>query len=185
MSENENKTMNNDEMTENEAQTAEKADKSPEELCRELCCPTCNVKAEAEDIRLRALAEMDNFKKRLQRDYDERMQYAAEKVLADLIPSLDSLDLAIRYADQSPASKDMLTGITMTRKLLLDALKPHGFERIGSEGEAFDPEIHEAVAYEERNDMDAGLVSTLHQSGYKLKNRLLRPAKVSVSKKEE
>ena len=70
----------------------------------------------------------------------------------------------------------------MTRKLLLDALKNHGFDVAGEVGEPFNPDVHDAVSYEERDDMEPGLVSTLHQRGYRLKDRLLRPAKVSVSR---
>lgn len=159
------------------------AGKSLEEQCRESVCPVCPDKAEAEDARLRALAEMENFKKRLQRDHDEQIRYATENVLADLLPALDSLDLAIQYGSRNEACKDMLTGITMTRKLLLDSLKPHGLNVVGAEGELFNPEIHEAVAYEDRDDLQEGHVSSLHQRGYQLKERLLRPAKVSVSRK--
>lgn len=128
---------------------------------------------------------MENFKKRLQRDHDEQMRYAAESVLSDLLPALDSLDLAIQYGSREAACKDLLTGVTMTRKLLLDSLKSHGFSPAGEEGRAVRPELHEAVSYEEREDMEPGMVSTLHQRGYRLKERLLRPAKVSVSRKPE
>ncbi len=166
-----------------ETEAATVPDNDLRRRCEETICPECPVRAEAEDVRLRALAEMDNFRKRLQREKDEQMKYAAEGVLADLLPALDSLDLAIQYGGHEEACKGMLTGISMTRKLLLDALKPHGLLPVGEEGETFDPEIHEAVCHEERDDMDAGLVSTLHQRGYRLKERLLRPAKVSVSRK--
>lgn len=159
------------------------AEKTLEEQCRETLCPVCPDKAEAEDARLRALAEMENFKKRLQREHDEQMRYATESVLADLLPALDSLELAIQYGSREEACKDMLMGVTMTRKLLLDSLKPHGFSTVGEKGEEFNPDIHEAVAYEERDDIDAGLVASLHQRGYQLKERLLRPAKVSISRK--
>ena len=152
------------------------------EQCRESVCPSCTVKAEADDARLRALAEMENFKKRLQRDHDEHRRYAAESVLADLLPALDSLDLAIQYGGADPACQNLLTGVSMTRKLLLDSLKPHGFEPVGEIGQTFNPDIHEAVSYEDREDMEPGLVATVHQKGYILKDRLLRPAKVSVSR---
>ena len=144
---------------ENLAETAQAPEKTLEEQFREEICPTCTVKAEADETRLRALAEMENFKKRIQRDHDEYMRYASEPVLKDLLP------------------------VIMTRKLLLDALKNHGFDVAGEVGEPFNPDVHDAVSYEERDDMEPGLVSTLHQRGYRLKDRLLRPAKVSVSRK--
>ena len=82
---------------ENLTEPAQVPEKTLEEQCREEICPTCTVKAEADETRLRALAEMENFKKRIQRDHDEYMRYASEPVLKDLLPALDSLDLAIQY----------------------------------------------------------------------------------------
>ena len=76
----------------------------------------------------------------------------------------------------------MLMGVEMTRKLLLDALKTHGLEVVGRPGEPFDPELHEAMGQEESAEMDEGHILNVMQKGYKLKERLLRPAKVMVSK---
>ena len=153
-----------------------------ERLGREQICPTCDTGREAEETRLRALAEMDNFKKRLQRERDEQVRYAAENVLADLLPTLDNLDLALQYGSRVEACKDMLTGVEMTRKLLLDALKNHGLEVVGREGDPFNPEHHEAMGQEESAEMDNGHILRVMQKGYKLRERLLRPAKVIVSK---
>ena len=153
-----------------------------ERLCREQICPTCDTGREAEETRLRALAEMDNFKKRLQRERDEQVRYAAENVLADLLPTLDNLDLALQYGSRVEACKDMLTGVEMTRKLLLDALKNHGLEVVCREGDPFNPEHHEAMGQEESAEMDNGHILRVMQKGYKLRERLLRPAKVIVSK---
>ncbi|MEG2173380.1 MAG: nucleotide exchange factor GrpE [Desulfovibrionaceae bacterium] len=154
-----------------------------EALARQYVCPTCPQKAEVDDERLRALAEMENFKKRLTREHEDQLRYAAEKVLADLLPTLDNLDLALQYGSQHEACKDMLMGVEMTRKLLLDAVRQHGLEPVGQEGEEFSPALHEGLTFDLRDDMDEGLVSTVLQRGYKLKDRLLRPAKVSISKK--
>ena len=144
-------------------------------------CPACPSRAEMDDLRLRTMAEMENFKRRLQREQDEKSKYAVESVLADLLPALDSLDLAICYA-KPDKDASLLQGITMTRKLLLDALKPHGLVPVGEPGEAFDHELHEAIGEEERADLPAAHVAALLQRGYKLKDRLLRPAKVMVSR---
>ncbi len=153
------------------------------ELCLEHICPSCSVKDEADQTRLRALAEMENYKKRLAREHEEQLTYAAEKVLSSLLPSLDNLDLALQYGGQNEACKDMLMGIEMTRKLLLEAVKNHGLEPVGEVGEAFTPELHEGLIFETRDDMDENHVSNVMQRGYKLKGRLIRPAKVSISKK--
>lgn len=152
------------------------------ELARDYICPTCPEKTEIDNERLRALAEMDNFKKRLTREHEDQLRYAAEKVLADLLPTLDNLDLALQYGSQHEACKDMLMGVEMTRKLLLDAVRQHGLEPVGQEGEEFDPALHEGLSFDQRDDMQDGHVSKVLQRGYKLKDRLLRPAKVSISK---
>ena len=172
------------ESEEKEIPVSEPAPEEPENLqarCEAEICPSCTVKAEADDIRLRALAEMENFKKRLQREKDEQVKYAAENVLADLLPVLDNLELAIQYGSKEAACRDLLTGVEMTRKIFLDVLKQHGLVPIGEEGEIFNPELHEAVARAPRADMEEGHIAQLHHRGYQLKERLLRPAKVSVS----
>lgn len=145
--------------------------KSPEEMAR----------AEVEDMRLRMAAEMDNFKKRLTRDHQEQVRYAAEKVLSDLLPALDNLDLAIQYGSAHEACKDMMQGIEMTRKQLLDAVAKSGLVSLGEKGEAFDPAVHEAIGVEAAPDVEPGSVSRVLQRGYKLHDRLLRPAKVMVN----
>ena len=146
----------------------------PQESAEERC------KAELNEMRLRAAAEMDNFKKRLAREHEEQMRYAAEKVLGDLLPTLDNLDLALRYGSSHEACKDMLQGVAMTHKLLLSAVEKHGLKPVGEEGEEFNPSIHEAVGFEDRADFAPNSVARVLQSGYKLGDRLLRPAKVMV-----
>ena len=174
--------------TEDHHNTAETHDEAKEDFalnpdeCRALVCPQCDTFKEAEGIRLRALAEMDNFKKRLQKEKDEQMAYAAESVLADLLPSLDNLDLAIQYGSKEEACQNTLMGVEMTRKLFLDAIKKHGLETIAQIGEAFDPELHEALSQEESDSIPAGHIVSVMQRGYILRGRLLRSAKVSVSK---
>ena len=150
--------------------------------CKALICPTCTIHKEAEDTRIRALAEMENFKKRLQKEKDEQMAYVAESVLADLLPTLDNLDLALQYGSKNEACKDTLMGVEMTKKLLLEAVKKHGLEPVGKIGEAFNPEFHESIAQEEHTEIPDGHIISVMQKGYVLKGRLLRSAKVSVCK---
>ena len=147
---------------------------SAESIIEERC------KAELTELRLRNAAEMDNFKKRLTREHEEQMRYAAEKVLGDLLPTLDNLDLALRYGSKSEACKDMLQGVAMTHKLLLEAVEKHGLKPLGEEGEEFDPNVHEAVGFEDRPDFAPNSVARVLQRGFKLGDRLLRPAKVMV-----
>lgn len=136
---------------------------------------------EIEDMRLRMAAEMDNYKKRLDRNHQEQMRYASEKVLSDLLPALDNLDLALQYGSQHEACKDMMQGIEMTRKQLLDAVGKSGLVAVGQKGEVFNPEIHEAIGMEAEPSLEKGAVSRVLQRGYKLNDRLLRPAKVMVN----
>jgi molecular chaperone GrpE len=155
-------------------------------------CPRClaaeeaaaRAVAEAEDTRLRALAEADNLRKRLLREKEEAMRYIASSVLMDILPGLDNLDLALEHAKNSEACKDFFIGVEMTRKLLLESLKKHGLEPVGAPGELFDPAIHEAVSLVDDPGTPDGAVCALLSRGYRLQDRLLRPAKVVVCKKQ-
>lgn len=153
-------------------------------LCRESVCPECDVHKEAETIRLRALADSENVKKRLLRENEEMKKYAGESILADLLPVLDNLDLALAHTDGlADSCKNFVIGVDMTRKLFLDAVKGHGLEAVeASVGSDFDPEVHEAVGTVEKDGLGDNQIAQIVQGGYFLKGRLLRPAKVMVNK---
>lgn len=153
-------------------------------LCKESVCPECDVFKEAESIRLRALADSENVKKRLLRETEELKKYAGESILADLLPILDNLDLALAHTDNLSAEcKNFVVGVDMTRKIFLDAVKNHGLEAVQAGiGVEFDPEIHEAVGTVEEPSLQNNQVAQVVQNGYRLKGRLLRPAKVMVNK---
>ena len=159
------------------------ADETPQVPGELEVCQICQMKKDAEEARLRALAELDNARKRLIREKEESIRYAAEKVLADILPSLDNLDLALKHAGNDPASRNLVTGVEMTRKLMLDSLKKHGLTPVGAPGEEFNPALHEAVGMVQDPSVPEGHVSALLACGYKLHDRLLRPARVTVSKK--
>ncbi|MDR1945929.1 MAG: nucleotide exchange factor GrpE [Desulfovibrio sp.] len=152
-------------------------------LCRERICPSCPEKKEVEEERLRAAADLDNARKRLAREREEQVRFAAEAVLTGIIPSLDNLDLALQYASPNAACKDFVVGVRMTRKLMGDTLAAQGLEQIGQVGDEFNPAVHEAVGTEDSPDVLEGHVCKLLTSGYKLRERLLRPARVMVCKK--
>lgn len=169
-------------------QEGPKVDLSEEELaalCKAHVCPSCSVMAEAEDIKLRALADNENFKRRIQRETEEVRKYATESVLADLLPVLDNLALAIEHAGSDAACKNIVMGVDMTRKMFLDTLKKHGLECVGACGEAFDPNVHEAIGTVCEPGKDEGCVAKVAQAGYVLKGRIIRPAKVLVNKLPE
>lgn len=131
--------------------------------------------------RLRMAAEMDNFKKRLTREHQEQIRYAGEKVLSALLPALDNLDLALQYGSDNEACQNMVQGLEMTRKQLLEAVGKSGLVALGERGEAFDPAIHEAIGIFPDESLEKGAVSQVMQRGYKLNDRTLRPAKVMVN----
>lgn len=154
-----------------------------ERECRARLCPDCPVQKEAADARLRALAEVDNAKKRMEREHSEQARFAAEGVLSDILPSLDNLELALQHASGNEACKDFVTGVRMTRKLLDEALAGHGLKTVGERGEEFNPALHEAMGMVNDHEVPDGHISSLLARGYQLNGRLLRPAKVMVCRK--
>ena len=145
---------------------------------QEQICRRCQ---ELEEQHLRTLAEMDNFKKRLTREKEEQARYAAEAVLADILPALDNFDLALAYGRNNDAYKDLMTGLELAQKSLLETLARHGLAQVGEVGDAFNPEVHEALTQEPNAEIPAGHISQIFQKGYTLKGRIVRPAKVIVS----
>lgn len=157
-----------------------------ERLCRENVCINCPEKQSMDQEVLRVKADADNFRKRMSKEKEQYCKFATEELLQDIIPVIDNLELALKHGEQVEACKDLVQGVDMTLKVMLDTLKKHGLEQVDvAPGQAFDPTWSEAMAEEERDDMEKGLVCQVMQKGYKLKDRLLRPAKVTVSKKCE
>ena len=166
-----------------EGEAGAQAEEQPEALtAEEFQKKLDEAKAAVLDIRMRSQAELENFKKRLEREHSDHLKYASEKVMKDLVPTLDNLELAITYGSKSEVCEDMMKGIVMTQTLLLEACGRHGLSVVGKEGEPFDPALHEAVMTEDRADLEPGTVSRVMQSGYQLEGRILRPAKVVVNK---
>ncbi|MGE4551981.1 MAG: nucleotide exchange factor GrpE [Desulfovibrionaceae bacterium] len=153
-----------------------------EDLCRRHVCPNCDVARQAEDKLLRGLADAENLKKRLNREAEEIRKYAGEAVLADLLPVLDNLDLALNHAATHEVCQSFVAGIEITRKVFLDTLAKHGLTPLGERGEPFDPALHEAIGMTHDPSLPADSVGQLVHRGYLLKGRLLRPAKVMVNK---
>lgn len=141
----------------------------------------CREELAAEsERRLYILAESENLKKRLVKEKEEYFKYATESIVSELLPVLDNLDLAVHHGRGNPACKDVVMGVEMTRKVFADILSRHGVEEFGAPGEAFNPEHHEAVGVEEVPDIGPDHVTRVLQKGYRLRGRLLRPAKVMV-----
>ncbi len=172
----------------NSGETSAEVELSREELeskCRELICPECPEKQEMQQEMVRVKADADNFRKRMAKEKEQYCKYANESLLEDILPVLDNLELALQHGRKvEDACSDMVQGVEMTMKVMLDTLKKHGLQQIQVEsGQEFDPAWQEAMYEEEREDMEGGCVCQVMQTGYLLNDRLLRPARVIVSKK--
>lgn len=134
---------------------------------------------------LRTAAEMENLRKRSARDKQEAVRYANESLVAKLVPVLDNFDAALAAASTAPnGSADSLRiGINMIFSQFKNVLAEVGLEEVDATGATFDPNLHEAVSHQESADVPEGQVLQQLRKGYKLKDRLVRPATVVVAKK--
>lgn len=131
----------------------------------------------------RLQAEFDNYRKRSQREQQDFRDYALAEAVRSLLPVLDSLDLALK--NSANQQSELRTGVELTRKQFLDALAKLGLREIAAEGEPFDPQYHQAVEMVDTSDAPDHQVLQELQRGYKLKDRLLRPAMVRVARNPE
>ncbi len=134
------------------------------------------------DRYIRQVAEMDNFKKRTARDREESVRYANETLVKDLLPVIDNLERAIGHASSGGDGTLLVEGVDMVLKGFLDTLAKHGVKPVAAVGLAFDPAQHEALAQVESAEHSPNTVVEAHQRGYLMRDRLLRPALVTVSK---
>ena len=134
---------------------------------------------------LRTTADFDNFKKRAAREKQDAIRYANEELLEKLVPVLDNFDAALTAAKTSStdAAQSLQTGVAMIYQQLKKVLTESGLEEVDASGQKFDPNLHEAVSQQESADVPEGDVLQQLRKGYKLRNRLLRPATVVVAKK--
>ena len=133
------------------------------------------------DRLLRKTAEFDNFRKRVERDRKDMIEWAAADVISDLLTIVDDFDRALA-ADAPPEAKGYKAGLELIQRQLADLLKKRGVTVVDALGADFDPHLHQAVAYEEVEGAREGEVVGVMAKGYKLGERLLRPALVKVAK---
>ena len=134
------------------------------------------------DLYLRAMADIENLKRRFRKEKDDLGRFANESIIRELLPVLDNLQNAISFAQRANASASMLEGISLTLKMLIEVLKKSGVKEIKAVEEAFDPNFHQAVMHEETEEKKAGIVIKELQKGYLLNERLIRPSMVVVGK---
>ena len=135
-------------------------------------------KADLHDRFLRRQAEFENFRRRVDREKTEFLQYAASEAVNSLLPVIDDFERALK---QESADKDYVRGMELIYQRLTDTLKKLGLEPIDSKGMIFDPHIHQAIDRMETEDAEDQTVLEEYQRGYNFKGRLLRPAMVKVA----
>ena len=133
---------------------------------------------------LRLYAEFDNYKKRVNKDKEELVKYGNESLIYELLPIMDSLELALKHATEQPLA-GIVQGVEMTLKELQRTLEKFGVSRIEAAGKKFDPSIHHAMAQVEREDIEEKMVAEEMRTGYLFRDKVLRPSLVSVSVKPQ
>ena len=134
------------------------------------------------DRYLRVAAEMENLRKRQERERAELLQFANENLIKELLPVVDNLELALEHGRQQEAPAPLLEGLDLVQQGFLKALARFGVTPINSVGQVFDPAFHNAVMQEEAPEVEDSTVLKEMQKGYLLQNRLLRPAMVVVAR---
>ena len=140
--------------------------------------------AELTDDLKRLQAEFENFKKRNEKEWSERVKFANQWIIADLLMVLDSFDKAMEDTKKGSDADSLKDGIQRVQRQFMQILEREGLKEIDTKGE-FDPFLHEAIMREEKDDVEDGKILEVYQKGYVLGNKALRPAKVKVAKRAE
>lgn len=180
--------MSNETNSENPAEQTAAAEAAALNLTPEQLVEILGKAAKADEYwerLLRMTADFDNFKKRAARERQDAIKFANEDLLEKLIPTLDNFDMAMSAANSagSAANDSLKTGIAMVFSQLKSTLQNAGLEELDATNQPFDPNWHEAVSQQESSDVPEGQVLQQLRKGYKLRDRLIRPATVIVAKK--
>jgi molecular chaperone GrpE len=146
--------------------------------------PTAGLQADLDrfrDLALRSQADFENYKKRSAREKEEAIRYANTSLLERLVAVVDNFELGLEAAKEESEQSPIYSGMTLVLKQLKDFLDENGLQPIEAEGKKFDPNLHEAIAYES-SEVPEGIVLRQTRRGYRFKDRLLRPSTVVVSK---
>ncbi|RSL31530.1 nucleotide exchange factor GrpE [Salibacterium salarium] len=157
---------------------AEESDKTPEQQEIE------KLKKEAADWQnraLRAQADLDNVRRRAKEEKENAAKYRAQDLIEALLPVLDNFERAIKAAPENEDSDSLLQGVNMVYSQFYEALQNEGLEIIKTEGEVFDPHQHQAVMQVEEEGFESNQIVEELQTGYKLKDKIIRPAMVKVN----
>lgn len=141
------------------------------------------LEAQLEDKKaelLRARADFENSRRRLERDKDTFVRYGLENILKDMLPCLDSFEQAVISPSDEDSLEKLQEGVLLVKKQLVEILAKHGLTKVESDGATFNPELHQAIRKEESDEVCEEKVGEVYQHGFMLHDRLLRPAMVSV-----
>ena len=172
-------TVENTETTETKEEVVE--EKTAEELLQEKVDKLEEELKQSEDKYLRLYAEFENFKRRKNKEIETNNVYKSQKVITEILPSLDNLERALQVESDNEEIKSLLKGVEMVYEGLLNVLKSEGEELIETENAQFDPNYHHAVMQDEDSEKESGAILDTFQKGYKLKDRVIRPAMVKVN----
>jgi molecular chaperone GrpE len=139
--------------------------------------------AELQDKLLRTQADFDNYRKRMAREKDEAVKYANADLLETILPVIDNFELGLQAAGNASDTKSILLGMQMVKTQLQRFLADCGVAEIETVGKKFDPHLHDALSQQESTEHEDGTIISQQRKGYKLKDRLLRPATVVVAHK--
>lgn len=154
----------------------ENGDDSPEALVHELEQQVADLRGRE----LKAQAELENFRRRMMRDVEQQLKYAAVPMVTDLLDVLDNLNRAIESATAGGA-EGLIAGVKMVQQQFVNVLGKHHCKQIPSVGKPFDPNVHQAISQMPSNDVPAGSVMLEHSVGYAMHDRVVRPSMVVVS----
>jgi molecular chaperone GrpE len=149
--------------------------------------PKPQGKSQIEDLNdkyLRLYAEFDNYRRRVNRDKEEQAKYGNESLVYELLPIIDSLELALKHASEE-LQTGLVQGVEMTLKELQRTLEKFGVSKIEAAGKKFDPSIHHAMTQVEREDLEEKMVAEELRAGYLYRDKVLRPSLVAVSVKPQ
>lgn len=134
------------------------------------------------DLLQRTKADFDNYQKRMQRERDQDFRYRHSPLLFDLLPILDNLDRAVEAAEKAGEKGPLIAGVGLVKNQFLDLLKRYGATPISAKGQPFDPNVHQAIMQQASSEFPENTVTQVVEQGYMMHDRVLRPAKVIVSK---
>jgi molecular chaperone GrpE len=139
-------------------------------------------KEQLQDQLLRKVAEFDNYKKRTERDFFDRVQNANEKLITELLPVIDDMERALDHVEKSQEINSLFEGTELILKKMKDLLEKQGIEVLPAAGEDFDPEKHDALMQTEKENVESGTIIEEHLKGYTLNGKVIRHSQVIVAK---